>query len=535
MTNPFEPRVGWALERAGKQHADKEATIDLGTGERRTWQETSERCISLATGLRDRGLRRGDRVGILALNSARHLELWFAIPAAGLVMNDLNYRLAEEELAFICGDCDIRMLFVDDTFLETGLRLKDRCDVLGELVHVGPGTDAPEGTVAYESMTGTEPRDLDDVPAGGGDDLAAIFYTGGTTGLPKGAMLTHRNLTANAQHMIGTLRLSEEDRYLHAGPQFHLADGAFTFGVTWMGGTHVFIPAFDPKATIDAIERERISATIVVPTMINMMLNDPACEKADLSSMRALVYGASPMPSTLQAQAMERFGPILAQGYGMTEASPLVSYLTPEAHERGNAGEEPWRSRLDSAGNPVLGIRVEVRRDDEVTPCSPGEAGEIWVQGPNIMSGYWNRAEETGQAIVDGWYRSGDVAYADDGGYLFIVDRAKDMIISGGENIYTTEVENLVYSHPAVLEAAAFGVPDEGWGEAVHVEVVTKPGQSLTEEELIDHCRGQIAGFKLPRSVNIRESGDQLPKSGAGKILKRQLRAPYWEGRDRNV
>ena len=391
-------------------------------------------------------------------------------------------------------------------------------------MHVGPGTSPPDGTIAYDSFASTTPRTIDDVPAGGGDDLAAIFYTGGTTGLPKGAMLTHRNLTSNAQHMIGTLQLNENDRYLHAGPQFHLADGAFTYGVTWMGGTHVFIPAFDPSATIDAIEKEKVTTSIVVPTMINMMLHDPACDDADLSSMRALAYGASPMPSALQAEAIERFGPIMAQGYGMTEASPLVSYLSADAHARGSAGEEPWTSRLQSAGHPVLGIRVEIRRDDGKTLCKTGEPGEIWIQGPNIMAGYWNRDEETAHALVDGWYRTGDVAHQDEGGYLFIVDRAKDMIISGGENIYTTEVENAVYSHAAVLEAAVFGIPHEEWGETVHVEVVTKPEATLTEDGLVDHCRTLIAGYKLPRSVTIRGADDPLPKSGAGKILKRDLR-----------
>jgi long-chain acyl-CoA synthetase len=302
-----------------------------------------------------------------------------------------------------------------------------------------------------------------------------------------------------------------------------------------MGGTHVFIPAFEPTKTIQAIESERITSSLMVPTMINMIIQSPDLADADLSSLRAVLYGASPMPSSVQKAAIEAFGPIFAQGYGMTEASPLVSFLSLEAHERGIAGEEPWASRLQSAGSAVLGVRVEVRREDGVTVCEPGEAGEIYIQGPNIMSGYWNRDEETAFALVDGWYRSGDVAYADEGGYLFVVDRAKDMIISGGENIYTTEVENAVYSHPAVLEAAVFGIPHDEWGESVHVEVVTMPETTLSEEELVGHCREHIAGYKLPRSLNIRPADQPLPKSGAGKILKRDLREPYWAGRDRGV
>ena len=448
-------------------------------------------------------------------------------------MTDLNYRLAANELVFMCDDSNIKVLFVDDAFLELGRHLLGSCDDMQALVHMGPGTDPPEGTTAYDSLAAAAPRHSGGEPAGG-DDVAAIFYTGGTTGLAKGAMLTHRNLTSNALHIIATLQFSPEDRYLHCGPQFHLADGTFAYGVTWMGGTHVFIPAFDPNGTIEAIAAEQITMSLMVPTMINLLLQSPSVAGADLSSLRAVLYGASPMPSAVQQRAMDTLGPIFAQGYGMTEASPLVSFLSLDAHRRGAAGEEPWATRLQSAGSPVVGVRVEVRRDDG-SVCAPGEPGEIYIQGPNIMKGYWNRDAETAHALVDGWYRSGDVAYADEAGYLFIVDRAKDMIISGGENIYTTEVENAVYAHPAVLEAAAFGVPHDQWGEAVHVEVVTKPGTSADEGSLIEHCRTLIAGYKVPRSINLRTHEEPLPKSGAGKILKRDLRAPYWEGHSLSV
>ncbi len=530
----FEPQIGWVLERAATQYAENEATVDVGTGERRTWAETLRRVRGMASGLRGLGLEAGDRVGVLSLNSARHLELWFSIPEAGLIMNDLNFRLAVEEMAFIANDSNIKVMFVDDMFLDAARQVMQRCDEMHTLVHMGPGDTPPEGTIAYDVLAATEPAPIADAPTGG-DAVAAIFYTGGTTGLPKGAMLTHRNLTSNATHIIGTLALTDTDRYLHCGPQFHLADGAFAYGVTWMGGTHVFIPAFEPAKTMAVIEQERITSSLMVPTMINMIIQSPDLADADLSSLRAVLYGASPMPPAVQKAAMETFGPIFAQGYGMTEASPLVSFLSIDAHVRGMAGEEPWASRLKSAGSTCFGVRAEVRKEDGVTVCEPGEAGEIYIQGPNIMKGYWNRDEETAHALVDGWYRSGDVAYADEGGYLFIVDRAKDMIISGGENIYTTEVENAVYAHPAVLEAAAFGVPHDEWGESVHVVVVTKPDRTLAEDELVEHCRTLIAGYKLPRSTEIRGAEEPLPKSGAGKILKRDLRDPFWADHDRGV
>jgi long-chain acyl-CoA synthetase len=526
-----EPTLGWALERAALQYSTYEATVDLQTGERRTWGETAQRVAGLASGIRSLGLTDGDRVALLMLNSARHFELWFAIPAAAMVMNDLNYRLAVEELAFICTDSDVKVLFVDETYLDTARAVREQVDTLTTLVWTGTGTNAPEGTIAYESLVAATAVDL---PPAHHDQVAAIFYTGGTTGLPKGAMLTHRNLTANAIHTVGLLNMTSVDRYLHAGPQFHLADGAMTYALSWAGGTHVFVPAFEPVRVVAALADERCTLSLLVPTMLNMVLASGALAEADMSAMRMLMYGASPMPAEVQRRTAEGFGCQMMQLYGMTEASPIVTCLDGETHRRGMAGEEPYATRLRSAGSPIAGVRCQIRREDG-TLCDVGEPGEIFIQGPNIMAGYWNRPEETTHALVDGWYRSGDVAYRDAGGYLFVVDRAKDMIISGGENIYTSEVENAVYLHPSVAEAAVFGIPHENFGETVHVEVVLKPGASLIAEELIEHCRAHIAGYKLPRSVAVRMPEEPLPKSGAGKILKRALREPYWEGRDRQV
>lgn len=526
-----EPTLSWVLQRPVDQFADGTATVDLGTGERRTWAETAERVHGLASGLLNLDLEVGDRVGVLMLNSARHFELWFAIPFAGMVMNDLNYRLAAEELAFICDDSQVRVLFVDETYLEVGRELLDRVESLHTLILTGPDSTAPEGCTAYESLVVTAPVDL---PEAEHDTLAAIFYTGGTTGLPKGAMLTHRNLTSNAIHGIAVLAMTSRDTYLHAGPQFHLADGSMTYALTWVGGTHVFIPAFEPTGVVKALANEQCTMSLLVPTMLNMVLASGALEGADLSALRILMYGASPMPAEVQRQVAEGFGCGMMQLYGMTEASPIATSLDAEHHSRGMAGEEPFASRLRSAGSPVPGVQCEIRREDG-TLADIGEPGEIYIQGPNIMAGYWNRPEETAHALVDGWYRSGDVAWRDEGGYLFVVDRAKDMIISGGENIYTSEVENAVYLHPAVAEAAVFGIPHDKFGETVHAEVVVKPGAELSEDELIAHCREHIAGYKLPRSVTVRASDQPLPKSGAGKILKRELRAPHWEGHDRQV
>jgi long-chain acyl-CoA synthetase len=272
------PRIGWTLERAARERADAEGTVDLVTGERHSWAQVKRRVDGVASALSMMDFAAGDRVGILALNSARHFELWFAIPAAGLVMNDLNFRLAVEELRFICDDSQVRVLFVDDTFLEMARVLREACAELDTLVWLGAGADCPEGTIAYDSLADTDPASL---PEPGSEDVAAICYTGGTTGLPKGVMLTHRNLTANAQHVIAFARLTARDRYLHAAPQFHAADGALAYSMTWVGGAHVFVPGFEPSAVISALEAEAITVELLVPTMITMCVATGGLEDAD--------------------------------------------------------------------------------------------------------------------------------------------------------------------------------------------------------------------------------------------------------------
>ena len=356
-----EPTLSWALERPADQHAGGVATIDLGTGERRTWTEVAGRVHGLASGLMGLGLDHGDRVGLLMLNSARHFELWFAIPAAGMVMNDLNYRLAVEELAFICTDSDVRVLFVDDTYLETGRRLVDQVESLTTLVWTGPGSDAPEGTVAYESLVATAPAKLPDQSH---DQVAAIFYTGGTTGLPKGAMLTHRNLTANAIHTAGLLNMTHRDRYLHAGPQFHLADGAMTFALSWAGGTHVFVPAFEPNRVVAALADERCTLALLVPTMLGMVLPSGALDGADLSALRTLMYGASPMPAEVQRRVQPRAVPDhlphLVLGLDLHHQlrhQPVEAGVGAPGQQAQRVGDQPLggNSRLQFAVQQVVG------------------------------------------------------------------------------------------------------------------------------------------------------------------------------------
>ncbi|WP_354698028.1 Long-chain-fatty-acid--CoA ligase [Paraconexibacter sp. AEG42_29] len=516
-----------ALDRATALYGEREAVADGDT--RWSYRELEAKVSAFDRGLDDLGCQAGDVVGVLALNSAAHLVAWLAIPRSGRVLNDLNVRLAPAELEFILNDSSTKVLLVDDAHRAIGEQLEQLCPGIKHVVHLG-ATEAPAGWRSFAELTGGPGRPAAAVDP---DAVAGIFYTGGTTGLPKGAMLTHCNLVANAKHALILLRYDEADSYLHAAPMFHLANGASVFALTWVGGRHVVIPSFDPGLWLATVAQEAVTRALLVPTMINMVVNHPAAGDTDLSSLRSVVYGGSPIPTAVLTAAMRLLDADFSQAYGMTEASPLVSSLSPEDHRRGAAGEEPFAGRLRSAGRPIVGVDAQVFGPGGER-CGDGEIGEVWVRGDNIMAGYWKREEETASALdAEGWYHTGDAAYRDADGYLFIVDRVKDMMISGGENVYSTEVENAISSHDAVLECAVFGVPDERWGERVHAAIVGKPGAQIDEDMIVAHLRERIAGYKLPRSIDFHD--EPLPKSGAGKLLKRVLREPFWSGRERQV
>jgi long-chain acyl-CoA synthetase len=516
------------LRRAAMVQPDKVGLID---GDHRfTYRELSDRVGRLRGGLRSLGCQSGDRVAGLALNSFRHFEAWTAIPTANLIFNDLNFRLALAELEFIVNDSEASVLCADARHWETAVALRDRCPTLTQLVWMDDG-EARDGAPTWDELAQHEwqptPADLD------ADCVAGITYTGGTTGLPKGVMQTHGNLVVNAKHMLWANPLFESDRFLHLTPMFHSAGVANMYAQMLVAGTNVTCPGFDPDLVGRMIEQHAISVCVLVPTMINMFLNHPGTAERDLSTWRLCLYAASPIPISLLQRAMNELPCGFSQGYGMTEMSPHCCQLSSDDHIKALSGDPDAVRRLASAGTPCIGVDVETRRPDG-TPCDIGEVGEITVRGPNMMPGYWHRPEETAKVFTeDGWYRTGDLGSIDAGGYVFLVDRVKDMIVSGGENVYTTEVENALASHPAVLELAVIGIPHEQWGEAVHAEVVLKPATEATEAELIAHCRASIGGFKVPRTITIR--GEALPKSAAGKILKREIRAPYWEGHDRGV
>ncbi|HWH95288.1 MAG TPA: AMP-binding protein [Baekduia sp.] len=508
--------LAWPLRRAARLFGDAVAVVDAASGVSVTYTELARRVAALGAALDDElAVPPGGRVGVLAANSLAHLECFLGVPAAGRVVVSLNTRLAVEELRTLAEDAQLSVLVADDDNWATAVAIAtDRHVRVGEEYEaLLAGADA--GAPATAAL---RPADL--------HALAAISYTGGTTGRPKGVMLSHGNLLANARHNLIATGHGPEDRWLHVCPMFHVAGTANVLAATWVGARQVVLPRFEAAAVCAAVEEHAITHAALVPTMLGMLLDHEARHPADFSSLRHVQYAASPITPDLQRRVLERFADVeVAQFYGMTEAAPTVCACTPADHRRADG------TRLASMGAPVVGVEVEVRDPGTSAPVAPGEIGEVWVRGPNVMLGYWEQPDATAGALVDGWYRTGDAAYADADGYLFLVDRLKDMIISGGENVYSVEVEAVLAEHPAVVEAAVFGVPHERWGEAVHA--VVSVGGDVTADELIEHCRASIAGFKVPRTIDV--TTEPLPKSGAGKLLKQQLRAPFWIEHERNI
>jgi long-chain acyl-CoA synthetase len=487
---------------------------------RRTWGQTAERVARVAGALSALGIKRGDRVAILALNSDRYFELMYALPWIGAVMVPLNTRLAAPEIEYILGDSGAVGLFIDGAMAHHLSALEDKMASVREVIWLDD-IASPDGMLHYEDLTAYEAAE--DVDARN-DDLAGLFYTGGTTGRSKGVMLSHTNLVVNAMNAVAGMGFDADTAYIHSGAMFHLADGASTFGVTLVGGRHAFVPRFEPVEVLQTIASQKITHAQFVPTMINMLVNHSRFAEFDISTLRFILYGASPMPEGVLRKALEVMPQVgMCHGYGMTEGAPIVTLLPP----RYTTLSGPYAGRLKSCGQAALTCEVKIV-DANRQEVPRGTPGELAVRGANIMKGYWNKPGETDAVLVDGWYYSGDGAYMDKEGFVFIVDRLKDMIISGGENVYSAEVENALSLMPEVGEVAVIGVPDERWGERVHAIIVPKPGVTLTQEQVMEHCRAQIAGYKCPRSIDFR--AEALPLSGAGKVLKRELREPYWQG-----
>ncbi len=512
------------LRRATKLNPGKIALIS----EKRTftWAEFQDRVARLAGALHGLGMKGEDRVAMLSFNQDRYAEYYYGVFWAGANVVPMNIRWSLAEHVYSIKDSGARYLVVDDAFAEMGAAIAKECPTVEHVIFAGDG-DCPAGMLSYEGLV-AEACPADDAFRTG-EDLAGIFYTGGTTGFPKGVMLPHRALWASSMCFGAGANVTADDRNIHAPPLFHIAGSAMLFSLTIFGGSHAFIPGFEPKAFLNAVTEFDGTISLLVPTMIGMLLQASELEDADTSRLTRLIYGASPMTLSVLKEAMEKMPETrFIHAYGQTELAPLATLLGSDYHVL----DGPKAAKIRSVGQAVPAVEIEVV-DETGAEAPRGQSGEVRVRGANAMLGYWNKPEQTAETLKDGWVYTGDGGVMDEEGFLYIVDRVKDMIITGGENVFSAEVENAIMQFPGLSECAVIGIPDDRWGEAVHAIVVPRAGQTPDPAAIVAHCRDLIAPYKCPRTVEVRE--EALPKSGAGKIQKFELRAPFWEGRDRNV
>lgn len=514
--------VARLIHRAAAWHRDRIAIEDGVSGAKLTFRQLEDRSNALANALIGLSERREAHVSILLGNRIEFIETDLAITKAAKVKVPIHYRLTAREREYILEHAAVETLFIDDAEIEWAFDAQRRLPALKNIVVVGPSTKA---ALSYEALLGagsTRPPGRD-VPA---DMPNIVLYTSGTTGRPKGAVLTGRSrLAATTNMWLDEIDVRASDGMIHVAPLSH-GSGSKIMAYYLRGARNIVLQHFDPEHFLQTAERINGTASFMVPTMVGSLIEVRA--RATLKrQLRMITYGGSPIAAEKLREAVEAFGPIFVQIYGSSEAPHPVSVLTREDHVI-TAGKE---ARLSSAGREVSNVEVRLM-DENGNDSEDGLAGEIWIRGENLMAGYLNDPAATAAVMRDGWYRSGDVARRDEDGYLYIVDRLRDMVISGGFNVYPAEVEIALQGHPAVLEAAVIGVPDPHWGEAVKAIVVLRPGSTTSETELIDHCRRVLASYKKPRSV---EFVPMLPKGATGKIMKRQLRDKYWNGLGRGV
>lgn len=484
------------------------------------WNEMSNRC---AQALLAMGLKPGDRVGVLAKNNDDFFALWLGCVKARVCLAPVNWRLAPPEIAFILKDAGAKVLVVGEELAGVVDMIASDLPDLKGLVQFEPGHPRwPAFRDWIDSHYPDDPR----LTARDEDDIVQL-YTSGTTGLPKGVQLTQGNfLSLFALAMeAGWARYEAGRTNLVVMPLFHVAGTNCGLLGLLQGVREVITREVNPAEIVRLMPEQKVAYAFLAPTIINMLLQTPGIDEADFSHLERIFYGASPISEAVLRKAQAVFGCDFTQLYGLTETIGGATYLPPEDHAE-------HRDKLRSCGKPWPGYEVRVIKPDG-SVGQTGEVGEVQIRARGVMKGYWNRAEATREAICpEGWFRSGDAGYFDEEGYLYIYDRVKDMIVSGGENVYPAEVENALFSHPAVADAAVIGVPDERWGEAVKGMVVLKAGASATPDEIIAHCREKIAGYKTPKSIDFVAA---LPRNPSGKVLRRELRAPFWEGRERMV
>ena len=515
--------LGDIPERNAKLYPDRLALRDGETAF--SFAQMDQRVNRLANAIRALGYDDGDRIAVLHENCFQYIELYFAAAKAGLPLVPLNYRLSQPELAYILQDSGARALFFGAKFRPLVEGLRRGAPQLTSSVCMDRNLDH---ALNYEDLLAGAPSRKPEVRVDE-SDIAVLCYTGGTTGMAKGVMITHRNIISSCYNNALERQLRPGSVFLNVPPLFHAADTNNMFTFSFIGGTNVLARSFDPDLILRQIQRYRITHLLLVPAMILRMLDHLNLGQYDLGSLQLICYGTAPMPVEPLRKAIAAFKCGFSQTYGATETFVPITILQPEDHLP-NGNPEQVR-RLASAGRAMIGVEVKVVDATGAEPA-PNQVGEIAVKGNNVMKGYWNKPALTAEVLRDGWYFTGDMGRMDELGYLFVVDRKKDMIISGGENIYPAEIENVLFQHPAVADAAVIGVPDEKWGEAVKALVVLKHGAAASEPELIGFCKSRLASFKKPRSVSFVS---ELPRSAAGKLLKRELRERYWQGRERII
>jgi acyl-CoA synthetase (AMP-forming)/AMP-acid ligase II len=489
--------------------------------QRITFAQFNERVNRLIHAFQSLGVQKGDVIGILSWNCLEYTDTYGAAMKGGFVASPFNPRLHPEEVAYLVNYSETSTLLVGPDFIETVNSLRPRLPKVKRCISL---EGSAQDILSYSDLLTAHSPDEPDVHVSK-DDPLIIFYTSGTTGVPRGALYTHGRKLDNTRIKALEMGTKAGDRHLMVLPFFHIGGDSHVWPFFLVGGCNVIMAqkSFDPEPILQTIQEEKVTDMQIVPTQLNALLSTQGLEAYDLSSLNRIYYAASPMPVELLRRAMAVFGPIFAQGYGQTESGPQIATLHKEAHE---VLDRPAEEQivLGSCGQPSLGVHVRVV-DEKNNDVAPGTVGEIIAHSDSIMVEYWNRPKETGETIIDGWLHTGDLAYYDEKGFIYIVDRKKDMIVTGGENVYSREVEDVLYKHPAIAEVAVIGIPDPSWVERVHAVAVLRPNTMATESEIIGFCKEHLASYKAPKSVEFVET---LPKNPQGKILKKEIRASYW-------
>jgi len=507
----------WAdiIYRNALLHPDTEAFVC--DDERITFSDYNSRINRLINALFKLGVKKGNVIGILSWNCLEYVDIYGAAYKGGFIASPYNPRLKEKELEYIINYSEAAILFVGQEFAEIVNSLKNR---LNSVRHYIILDNSSTGMLNYGNLL-AGPGEEPDVRVDE-DDPACIIYTSGTTGIPRGALYTQRCFIEDSRTFVLESGIKLGDRHILLAPSFHVGGNSQIRSYMYIAGCNIILKSANPAATLQAIQKEKATHIELVPTNLIAMINLPDFNKYDISSLKYIGYGASPMPLEVIKKGEELFGQVFMQVYGQSESGPAITYLSQDDHKIKDVPEKN-NKKLNSSGRPHIGVHVRIV-DGNDNDVEPGERGEIIVKSKHVMVEYWHKPEETATAIIDGWLHTGDIGYYDEEGYIYIVDRKKDMIISGGENVFPREVEEVLYSHPAVLEAAVIGIPDPYWVEKVHALVVLKQGASATVEDIIAFCKKTLAGFKVPKSIDFVDS---LPKNPAGKILKKELRKQW--------